>query len=151
MAPTWTASGQYYETCSCDFVCPCVPGQMAVEPTKGSCTVAMAFQIERGRYGEMSLDGLGFIVLGRLLWDPRIMGADVGTWPIFNWLLLGYGAPAAALLAAGHILKRDGEDLAVRICDALGVLFAGLFGLVRGGAGKAERRPGVDAVGGWLC
>lgn len=69
----------------------------------------------------------GFIVLGRLAWDPRIMGADVGTWPIFNWLLLGYGAPAVAFLAAGHILKREGEDLAVRICDALGVLFAALL------------------------
>jgi len=70
---------------------------------------------------------LGFIVLGRLAWDPRIMGADVGTWPIFNWLLLGYGAPAVAFLAAGHILKREAEDLAVRICDALGVLFAALL------------------------
>ncbi|NJO23918.1 MAG: DUF2339 domain-containing protein [Sphingomonadales bacterium] len=70
---------------------------------------------------------LGLIVLGRLAWDPRIMGADVGTWPIFNWLLLGYGAPAVAFLAAGHILKREAEDLAVRICDALGVLFAALL------------------------
>jgi uncharacterized membrane protein len=55
------------------------------------------------------------------------MGADVGTWPIFNWLLLGYGAPAVAFLAAGHMLKREGEDLAVRICDALGLLFAALL------------------------
>jgi uncharacterized membrane protein len=70
---------------------------------------------------------VGLIVLARLAWDPRIMGADVGTWPIFNWLLLGYGAPAAAFLAAGHILKREGEDLAVRLCDALGLLFAALL------------------------
>ena len=70
---------------------------------------------------------IGFIVLGRLAWDPRIMGDDVGTWPILNWLLLGYGAPALAFLAAGHILKREGEDLAVRLCDALGVLFAALL------------------------
>ena len=46
--PSWQVTGQYYETCSCDFVCPCVPGQLAVMPTKGDCTVAMAFQIERG-------------------------------------------------------------------------------------------------------
>ncbi len=70
---------------------------------------------------------IGFIVLGRLAWDPRIMGADVGTWPIFNWLLLGYGAPAAAFLGAGYILKREYEDLASRMCDALGVLFAALL------------------------
>ena len=33
--PTWQVSGQYYETCSCDFVCPCLPGGMAVNPSKG--------------------------------------------------------------------------------------------------------------------
>ena len=85
---------------------------------------AVADRISLLRYVVVAL---GFIVLGRLAWDPRIMGADVGTWPIFNWLLLGYGAPAVAFLAAGHILKREAEDLAVRICDALGVLFAALL------------------------
>jgi len=70
---------------------------------------------------------LGLIVLGRLVWDPRIMGADLGTVPIFNWLLLGYGVPAVAFLAAARILRGEREDLAVRICDALGVLFAGLL------------------------
>ena len=70
---------------------------------------------------------IGLIVAGRLAWDPRIMGADVGTWPILNWLLLGYGVPALAFLAAGHILKRDAEDLAARLCDALGVMFGALL------------------------
>src|SRR5262245_42904238 len=70
---------------------------------------------------------LGFIVLGRLIWDPRIMGSDVGSWPVFNWLLVGYGVPAVAFLTAGLVLKRQREDLSVRICDALGVLFAGLL------------------------
>ena len=45
--PAWKVSGQYYETCSCDFVCPCLPGRMAVRPTKESCTFAMAFRIDR--------------------------------------------------------------------------------------------------------
>jgi hypothetical protein len=63
-SPAWNVSGQYYETCNCDFVCPCVPGKMAVSPSKGTCTFVMAFQIERGSYGTLSLDGLGFIVLG---------------------------------------------------------------------------------------
>jgi len=70
---------------------------------------------------------LGLIVLGRLAWDPRIMGADVGTWPIFNWLLLGYGVPAAAFLGAARILRREADDLAARTCDALGVLLAALL------------------------
>ena len=74
---SWTVKGQYYETCSCDFVCPCVPGQMAVKPTKDSCTFAMAFQIEHGRFGAVSLDGLGFIVLGL---TPGAMGK--GNWSV---------------------------------------------------------------------
>jgi hypothetical protein len=61
--PNWQVEGQYYENCNCDYVCPCVPGQMQVKPTKGTCTFAMAFQIERGRFGEAILDGLGFVVV----------------------------------------------------------------------------------------
>lgn len=75
--PVWQVSGQYYETCSCDFVCPCVPGGMAVQPTKGSCTFAMAFSVEKGKYGNVSLDGLGFIVLG---FTPEAMGK--GNWSV---------------------------------------------------------------------
>jgi hypothetical protein len=63
-ATSWNASGQYYETCSCDYVCPCILDQMAVEPSKGTCTFAMAFQVERGSFGPTSLEGLGFIVIG---------------------------------------------------------------------------------------
>ena len=73
----WRVSGQYYETCSCDFVCPCLPGQLTVTPTQGSCTFAMAFQIDRGIYGTVSLDGLGFIVLG---WTPEAMAK--GNWSV---------------------------------------------------------------------
>src|SRR4026207_1182210 len=76
-SPTWNVSGQYFETCNCDFVCPCVPGQLAVRPTKGDCQFAMAFQIERGTFGTVSLDGLGFIVLGL---TPAEMGK--GNWSV---------------------------------------------------------------------
>ena len=75
--PAWQVKGQYYETCSCDFVCPSILGQMAVRPTKGSCTFAMAMQIERGSYGTVSLDGLGFIVVGL---TPEAMGK--GNWSV---------------------------------------------------------------------
>src|SRR5438132_947744 len=75
--PAWNVSGQYYETCNCDFVCLCVPSQLAVRPTKGDCQFAMAFQIERGSYGAVSLDGLGFIILGL---SPEEMGK--GNWSV---------------------------------------------------------------------
>ena len=75
--PSWKVSGQYYETCSCDFVCPCILGQMTVRPSKGSCTFAMGYQIERGAFGEVALDGLGFVVLGL---TPEAMAKG-------NWLV----------------------------------------------------------------
>jgi hypothetical protein len=62
-APSWTVTGQYYDTCSCDYLCPCLLHQLAAEPTKGTCTFVMAFQIDNGTFGSESLNGLGFIVL----------------------------------------------------------------------------------------
>ena len=77
MTTAWNVTGQYYETCNCDFVCPCVPGQLAVRPTRGDCQFAMAFQIENGSYGALSLNGLGFIILGL---TPAEMGK--GNWSV---------------------------------------------------------------------
>jgi uncharacterized membrane protein len=58
------------------------------------------------------------LVLVRIAWEPRIVGADVGTTPIFNWLLYGYGIPAAAFWLAGHLLRRRGDDGPARIVDS---------------------------------
>ena len=62
-------------------------------------------------------------VFGRIAWDPRIVGDAVGTRPIFNWLLYGYGIPAAAFWFAGHTLRRKADDVPVRIVDAAAILF----------------------------
>ena len=44
--------------------------------------------------------------------------------PIFNWLLFGYGVPAAAFAWAGRLLRRQADDIPARVADALAVLFA---------------------------
>ena len=51
------------------------------------------------------------LVLARIAWEPRIAGGDIGTRPIFNWLLYGYGVPAVSFWVAGHLLRRRGDDL----------------------------------------
>jgi hypothetical protein len=76
-APSWKVSGQYYETCNCDYVCPCILQQMSVEPSKGACNFAMGFEIDKGNFGSVSLDGLGFIVVGH---PPEAMGK--GNWSV---------------------------------------------------------------------
>ena len=75
--PAWQVSGEYFETCSCDYVCICILTNMAAKPTKGDCTFAMAFQIDRGRFGAVALDGLGFAIVGM---TPGVM-AD-GNWKV---------------------------------------------------------------------
>src|SRR4029077_7462502 len=75
--PSWRISGQYYETCSCDFICLCIPSGMGITPTKGNCTVAMAFQVEQGNFGHVPLDNLGFIVVACA---PEAMGK--GNWQV---------------------------------------------------------------------
>jgi hypothetical protein len=40
-------SGDYFESCSCDSLCPCFPSNLAAPPTKGDCHFAMVFHDER--------------------------------------------------------------------------------------------------------
>jgi uncharacterized membrane protein len=71
------------------------------------------------------------LVLARIGWEPRIVGDDVGTTPIFNWLLYGYGVPAAAFWLAGHLLRRRGDDVPSRMVDAAAILFTVLLAVLQ--------------------
>jgi uncharacterized membrane protein len=68
------------------------------------------------------------IVLARIAWNPRIVVGDLGTTPIFNWLLYGYGVPALAFGYAGYLLRRRADDAPTRIAEAGAVLFMALLG-----------------------
>jgi uncharacterized membrane protein len=70
---------------------------------------------------------IGLVVLGRLVWDPVIMGPEVGRIPILNWLLIGYGVPAVAFAVAGRLLELRATDIAQRLSDALAVVFSALL------------------------
>jgi len=73
----WHVNGQYFETCSCDYLCPCLSTNLAGQPTKGSCTVAFAFHVEQGSYGSLHLNGLNFAVVA---YTPGPMGD--GNWSV---------------------------------------------------------------------
>jgi len=78
MAETsWQLRGDYFETCSCDYLCPCIYTNLAAQPTKGACTVALVFHIEQGRFGQVVLDGLNFVVAARA---PGVMSE--GNWAV---------------------------------------------------------------------
>lgn len=72
---------------------------------------------------------VGLVVLARVAWDPRIVGEDLGTTPIFNWLLYGYGIPAFGFAFAAWTFRRSGDDVWQRGLEGLAVAFAGLLGI----------------------
>ena len=53
----------------------------------------------------------------RVLWEPRIVGTDVGTTPIFNWLLWGYGVPAVAFWIGGASACAGAPTTCRRACS----------------------------------
>jgi uncharacterized membrane protein len=67
------------------------------------------------------------VVVARVIYEPRIAGDDVGTTPIFNWLLYGYGVPAASFWLAGWLLRKRADDLPARMVDAGAILFSVLL------------------------
>ncbi|MBS4003249.1 MAG: DUF2339 domain-containing protein [Afipia sp.] len=70
---------------------------------------------------------LAGIVVLRIGHEPRIVGNDLGTTPIFNWLLLGYGIPAASFWLGAHFLRRRGDDGPLRSLEAAAILFTVLL------------------------
>jgi hypothetical protein len=59
----WQISGQYMETCSCTFLCPCITTNLAGMPTEGNCQAALGLHIDKGSKDGVSLDGLNLVML----------------------------------------------------------------------------------------
>jgi hypothetical protein len=66
----WRIEGQYFETCNCSFVCPCIGSNLTARPTEGDCKAAIAMRIDKGQKDGVKLDGLSFIVL---MHSPKAM------------------------------------------------------------------------------
>jgi hypothetical protein len=52
----WFFDADYLQACNCDYGCPC---EFAAPPTPGFCEGVGVWRIDRGKYGDLSLDGLG--------------------------------------------------------------------------------------------
>ncbi len=73
----WEIEADYLQACSCDYGCPC---EFQAPPTKGFCEGMGAWRINRGRYGDVPLDGLGFGFVAR--W-PGALHEGNGTAALF--------------------------------------------------------------------
>ncbi|WVT74306.1 DUF2339 domain-containing protein [Sinorhizobium chiapasense] len=64
------------------------------------------------------------VVLGRIAWEPTIVGAgNLGTTPVFNALLPGYGIPAALLAGSAYFLRSWPDTRVRNLLQALASLF----------------------------
>jgi hypothetical protein len=64
----WQLTGDYFENCNCDVVCPCLfsPNPpLTSRPTQGACEVAFAFHVDQGRFDNVPLDGLNVALIAR--------------------------------------------------------------------------------------
>jgi hypothetical protein len=64
--PKWQLTGDYFENCTCNVVCPCLfspKPPLTSNPTQGFCGVAFLIHIDRGRYDDVALDGLNTAVV----------------------------------------------------------------------------------------
>ncbi len=56
----WSMQGVEFANCNCAFGCPC---QFNALPTHGNCRALTFIQIEKGRFGDIVLDGLRWGIL----------------------------------------------------------------------------------------
>ena len=56
---SWQPKGSYFESCNCAIVCPC---NFLGPPTDGECTALVAWHVDQGGDGAVSLDGLNVVI-----------------------------------------------------------------------------------------
>jgi hypothetical protein len=73
----WVIEADYLQACNCDYGCPC---EFSAPPTLGYCEGLGAWRINRGKYGDVRLDGLGLGFAAR--W-PKALHEGNGTVCLF--------------------------------------------------------------------
>lgn len=101
MATKWSVKGEYMEACSCDFLCPCISKNMTTPATHDFCKVALAFEIESGKFGNVSMDGVRFVMFAQ---SEAVMGT--GNW--IGGVVIDSSASDEQAAAVGAIAGGEG-------------------------------------------
>jgi hypothetical protein len=98
---TWKLAGTYFETCSCDVVCPCT-ASLAFAATLDRCKVTLVFNVRNGEVEGTDVSGLTVVALAD---TPKVMSEG-------NWRL-------------GVFIDAAASD---EQADKLGAVFSGALG-----------------------
>src|SRR6476620_11106814 len=66
---SWQLQGSYFETCSCDVVCPCT-ASLALGATKDRCNATLVFNVKRGEVEGVDVSGLTVAAVAE---TPKVM------------------------------------------------------------------------------
>ncbi|HET7876834.1 MAG TPA: DUF1326 domain-containing protein, partial [Methylomirabilota bacterium] len=73
--------GEYFESCNCEVLCPCLLSRAKARPTEGHCDVVVAVRVTEGWYGTTQLGGLHAVLA---IYTPGVM-AD-GNWTVATYV-----------------------------------------------------------------
>src|SRR5260370_40179787 len=71
----WRVDGTYFESCSCDAVCPCTWSGLTAKATLDRCRALLAYHVESGDIDGVDVGGLSFALF---LGTPPVM--NQGNW-----------------------------------------------------------------------
>lgn len=71
---SWKLAGSYFETCSCDVVCPCT-ASLALGATRDRCNATLVFHVESGEVEGVDVGGLTVAAVAD---TPKVMSE--GNW-----------------------------------------------------------------------
>jgi hypothetical protein len=73
----WRLEGTYFESCSCDAVCPCTWSALTVRATLDRCRALLAYHVQSGEIDGVDVSGLNFALF---LDTPPMMSK--GNWRV---------------------------------------------------------------------
>src|SRR2546428_597043 len=98
---SWKLDGSYFETCSCDVVCPCT-ASLALGATNDRCNATLVFHIKSGEVEGIDVSGLTVAAVAD---TPKVMSEG-------NWRL-------------GVVIDAAASD---EQAEKLGAVFSGALG-----------------------
>ncbi len=98
---SWNLTGSYFESCSCDVICPCT-ASMSLGATKDRCKVVLVFNVKSGDVEGTDVSGL---TVAAVCDTPKVMSDG-------NWRL-------------GVVIDADASD---EQAEKLGGVFSGALG-----------------------
>ena len=157
---SWKIAGQLEEACKCNAACPCWFGS---KPTHMNCGGQLVYFITRGKYGNVSLDGLAYARMAQSP-DGQSMMETSGNW-VFDYLYIDEKATAEqrkALEALAWATEpKESTNVQVRYVPITrnidgkmhhitigqyGTFSAHLMDSLLGGAPKISHAPGADPI-----